>query len=68
MPDLRKNEQKFEALIKLVWTSPVFEEDPDDVYELADLEKPYLLDHANGLAFEMEGTVEIVKFGPVIGG
>lgn len=70
MSDARKETQIFEALLKIRWETEVFPDDPDDVYELAELEKPYLDNMLEVVSDDVEnsvdGTVEVVKFGPVI--
>jgi hypothetical protein len=66
MADPRKERQEFEAIIKLRWETEIFPDDPDDVYELAELERPYIAEAALDLADRFDGTVEVVKLGPVI--
>lgn len=66
MSDPRKETQEFEALVKVRWETEIFPDDPDDVYELAELEKPFLMNYVDRFGVDMEGTAEVVKFGPVI--
>jgi len=38
------NYQTYTATIEVIFSSEVFEGDPDDIYQLADLEKAYMED------------------------
>lgn len=59
------NYQKYEVNVKFVIESEVFPEDPDDVYELAQLEAPSV---RNGLEFAFpEAEIKEFSVTPVIG-
>ena len=57
--------QKYEVTVKFTYESEVFPEDPDDVFELAELEKPAVLTDLN-VAFP-ELDVKELSIVPVIG-
>jgi hypothetical protein len=59
------NYQKYEVNVKFVIESEVFPEDPDDVYELAQLEEPSI---RNGLEFAFPDLdIKELTVAPVIG-
>ena len=35
--------QRYKAIVELTWSSEVFEDDPDDVFQLAELEQAFLI-------------------------
>lgn len=57
--------QKYEVTVKFTFESEVFPEDPDDVYELAQLEKTSVIAEL-GIAFP-DLIVEEITVEPVIG-
>lgn len=59
------NYQKYEVTVTFTYESEVFPEDPDDVFELADLEKPAVLSDLNVAFHELE--VKELAIVPVIG-
>lgn len=64
---MAQNFQTYEATIKLTYQSEVFPGDPDDVYELANLERPWVDQAAQVLAEEFEdGFVELLELKPVL--
>ena len=42
---MAENYQTYTATIEITYSSEVFKGDPDDVYQLADLEKGWIEDH-----------------------
>jgi hypothetical protein len=63
------NAQTYEATVKLTWSSEIFEGDPDDVFELAGLEKTFLsavLDTAVLALNPEDATFDIVSIEPVL--
>jgi hypothetical protein len=64
---MAQNFQKYEATIKLTYSSEVFPGDPDDVFELANLERPWVDQAAQLLAEEFEdGFVELLELKPIL--
>lgn len=64
-----RNDQSFFATIEFNYSAPVFEEDPDDVYELAQLEKA---DLERSIKSVLQGLVQnpediAVSIMPIIG-
>lgn len=64
---MAQNFQTYEATIKLTYRSEVFPGDPDDVFELANLERPWVDQAIQGLAEEFEdGFVELMELKPIL--
>lgn len=66
---MAKDTQKYKALIEIEYITDVFEGDPDDVYELADLEKPELDRFINSSLEEYSPagyTCKVISLEPVI--
>jgi len=66
------NYQTYTAHIEVTYSSEVFEGDPDDVFQLADLEKPWIEDQLMSLveAFdsdEKQASFVVVSVVPEIG-
>jgi hypothetical protein len=63
------NSQTYEATVKLTWSSEIFEGDPDDVFELAGLERVFLatvLDTAVLALNPEDATFDIIAIDPVL--
>jgi hypothetical protein len=58
------NYQTYEVNVKLTFEAPVFEEDPDDVFELADLEKTSVTQALTSVFAECE--IQNLEVTPVI--
>lgn len=61
---MRTNFQRYEATVKFTFEAEVFPEDPDDVYELAELETATVENTI--LSVFDEAEVESIKVEPVI--
>jgi hypothetical protein len=59
-----KDSQKFTATINLTWDAELFPGDPDDMFEIADLEKEALYDGLRG-ALGSSFDIQIRKVVPV---
>lgn len=62
---MQTNFQEYEVTLKLRYTSEVFPGDPDDVYELADLERYAVVTELN-LAFP-DSEILSMSIDPVLG-
>lgn len=63
------NTQKYRATVEFEWTGEVFSGDPDDVFELAALEKEYARGVFNDAAVKLsadDGVFKIIAVDPVI--
>lgn len=56
--------QRYEVTVRFAFESEVFPEDPDDVYELADLEKKSVEDTLKSVFDEV--TIDTLKVEPII--
>jgi hypothetical protein len=64
MTPAQKDTQTFTALVEITWDAELFPEDPDDMYEVADLEKVALYDALRaGLGSDTD--IVIKKVAPV---
>lgn len=59
---------RYKALVELQWDNEPFDGDPDDVYELAELEKEHLIKQLEQTMpwIGENGTVNVAKVTPVI--
>jgi len=64
---MAQNVQKYEATFTLTYTSEVFPGDPDDVFELAKLERPWIADAVQEFADDFaDGQAELLELKPVL--
>jgi len=59
---MAQNYQKYKATIEITYSSEVFDGDPDDVFELAALEKPWVEDTLLSLVETFDSGDELANF------
>lgn len=69
---MAQNYQTYKAMIEITYSSEVFEGDPDDVFQLAGLEKPWVEDQAMGFieqfdSNEKDASFVVIDVVPVVG-
>lgn len=61
--------QRYKATVEITWSSEVFEDDPDDVFQLAELEQAFLISVMESAALALnpeDADFDIISVNPVL--